>query len=69
MHDEENYLCPLAERIMWDAECYDVQMVRYGFIKSGILDFALDKAKADKLCEDCLFNQLKQTYRSQHIAI
>jgi len=60
VYEEKNYKCPLVERAMWDAECYDVQMVRYGFIKSGVLDFTLNKYKANLKCEDCQFNQLKQ---------
>jgi len=58
---ENIYLCPLVERNMWDSECYDVQMVRYGFINPEILDFVIDKSKSDKVCEACAFNQLKQS--------
>ena len=60
MYEEKSYMCPLVEREMWDAECYDVQMVHYGFIKPEVLDFAIDKSKADRICERCPFNQLKQ---------
>jgi len=60
MYEEKSYFCPLVDRDMWDAECYDVQMVHYGFIKPEILDFTLDKVKARNLCESCSFNQLKQ---------
>ena len=60
MYEEKRYLCPLVGRDMWDGECYDVQMVHYGFIKPEILDFVLDQSKADKICEACPFNQLKQ---------
>ena len=61
MYEEKSFKCPLVERAMWDAECYDVQMVRYGFIKSGVLDFTLNKYKANQTCENCQFNQLKQS--------
>jgi hypothetical protein len=30
---------------MWDAECYDVQMVYCEFMDGKILDFVLDKKK------------------------
>jgi len=59
MHEETNYPCPLLNRDMWDAECYDVQMVRNRFIKPEILDFTLDRSKADNFCGECPFNQLK----------
>ena len=59
MYEESCYMCPLVEREMWDAECYDVQMVRHGFIKSDILDFVLDKNETNMKCEYCSFNQLK----------
>jgi len=59
MYEESCFLCPLVGRDMWDAECYDVQMVRHGFIKSDILDFILDKNESDVKCGRCSFNQLK----------
>ena len=68
VYKEQSYMCPLVGRNMWDAECYDVQMVHYGFIKPEILDFALDKSKANKICEICPFNQLKQTASHKKIA-
>ncbi|MCL1807360.1 MAG: hypothetical protein FWG31_06630 [Oscillospiraceae bacterium] len=61
MYKESHYMCPLVEREMWDAECYDVQMVHYGFIAPRILDFTFDKDKSDTVCETCPFNQLKQS--------
>ena len=61
MYEEKSYLCPLVEREMWDSECYDVQMVHYGFIKSDVLDFTFNKLKANKICNDCPFNQIKQS--------
>ena len=61
MYEEKSYNCPLTGREMWDAECYDVQMVHYGFMKSNILDFIFDKSEANIKCENCPFNQLKQS--------
>jgi len=69
MYEETSYICPLVSREMWDAECYDVQMVHYGFIKPEVLDFILDKSKADNMCEFCSFNQLKQTASSTETQI
>ena len=60
MYEEKSFMCPLVGRKMWDAECYDIQMVHYNFIRADVLDFVLDKALADKECETCSFNQLKQ---------
>ena len=59
MYEESCFMCPLVERDMWDAECYDVQMVRHGFIKVDILDFILDKNESNIKCSRCSFNQLK----------
>ena len=46
---------------MWDSECYEVQLVRSRFVKEDVMDFALDRTKADELCEHCLFNQLTES--------
>ena len=50
--------CPLVNRNMCEGECYDVQMVRSDFIKASVLNFDLDKAKSNEICENCTFNQL-----------
>lgn len=52
--------CPLVNRGMGMGECYDVQMVASGLIKDEVLDFKLNRKLAEKLCEDCEFNQFKQ---------
>ena len=59
MYEESCFMCPLVERDMWDAECYDVQMVRHSFIKADVLNFILDKTESDVKCGRCSFNQLK----------
>jgi hypothetical protein len=61
MYKESCFKCPLVGRDMWDAECYDVQMVRCGFISSNILDFILDKNESNIKCESCSFNQLRSS--------
>ena len=58
MYTEANYDCPLAGRVMWDSECYEVQLVRSRFIKETVMDFPLDREEADTLCGVCPFNQL-----------
>ena len=50
--------CPLIDGDMCEGECYDVQMVRSKMIKASVLDFDLDRKKADEICETCSFNQL-----------
>jgi hypothetical protein len=50
--------CPMLDREMCEGECYDVQMVRTKMIMESILDFTLDREKADTICESCPFNQL-----------
>ncbi|MCL2722326.1 MAG: hypothetical protein FWD47_13435 [Treponema sp.] len=52
--------CPLVNRGMSMGECYDVQMVAGNLIIPGILNFELDKDKAEEICNTCEFNQLKQ---------
>ena len=61
MYEDESYFCPMLNRKLWDSECYDIQMVHYGFIKESVLDFALDKEKAESICGSCPFNQLHQS--------
>ncbi len=50
--------CKLQNRIINDGECYDIQMVRHGYIKPSALagDICLDEA--DSACSSCRFNEL-----------
>ena len=50
--------CPLLERGIFRGDCYDVQMVRMRAIKESILDFPLDRMRADEECVKCAYNQL-----------
>ena len=59
--DDAFFPCILQGRDMCEGECYDVQMVRTRMIKADILDFELDRTKADSVCDDCTYNQLKQS--------
>ena len=63
MTKEKSYMCPLVGREMRYTECYDVQMVRYGYEDNlETLDFALDKDKSYQVCETCQFNQCSNRY-------
>ena len=56
-NDSYSY-CPLINNRVCDGECYDVQMVRSHMIVESVLDFVVDRAKADIVCDKCSFNQL-----------
>ena len=58
--NEGNFFCRLANRQMWDSECYEVQLVRSRFLREDVMDFVLDRNSADEFCEHCLFNQLTE---------
>jgi len=63
--DDTCEYCPLIDGDICEGGCYDVQMVRSRMIKDSILDFELDRNKADKVCETCPFNQLKQPEKTK----
>jgi hypothetical protein len=65
MNEERSCICPLVNREMWDSECYDVQMVRYGFINARVLDFLIDKPKSNVVCENCSFNPLRNVGKKE----
>lgn len=60
----EEYECPMCNKTVDMSECYDIQMVRVHAIKESILEFKLDREKAEKLCPGCPFNQLNQPKES-----
>jgi len=53
------YNCPLLNNEIPIGLCYDVQMIRRNAIKMSILESEFDRGVADKLCENCPFNQLR----------
>jgi hypothetical protein len=59
--DNDIFYCPLVEREMDDSECYDVQMVSRRLIKETVLDFVLDRNKANQVCPNCSNCQLSWT--------
>ena len=60
MHREsENSFCPLTDREICQGECYDIQMVRTYAINESILEFTLDRERADRVCNSCVYNQLQ----------
>jgi len=60
--DDVCFNCSLVGRDMSESECYDVQMVRTNLIKESVLDFVLNKKRADEVCIDCAFNQLNNSF-------
>ena len=56
--ESESSFCPLTEREICQGECYDIQMVRIYAISESILEFSLDRERADRACNNCVYNQL-----------
>ena len=56
--DNETSFCPLLNSKICQGECYEIQMVREEYINEKALNFYLDKELANKLCDNCLYNQL-----------
>jgi hypothetical protein len=54
----EEYQCPLIDRIINQAECYDIQSVRARFMKKDDLVPDFDQDKAGRLCKNCLYRQM-----------
>lgn len=47
--------CPLLNREIYEAYCYDINMVRTNQIKSTVLEDNIDINKANKICGDCKY--------------
>jgi hypothetical protein len=62
-------LCPLLQRKTDMSECYDIQMVLSHCIKERILNFKLDRVKAEELCSTCPYNQLYDTTNAEAVAV
>jgi hypothetical protein len=58
--DDTYEYCALIDGDICEGGCYDVQMVRSKMIKESVLDFNLDRIKANRECDVCQFNQLMQ---------
>ncbi len=56
---ENEYMCPLLNRVIDDGLCYDINMVAYGFIKPDILDDKIEREEAKTICDNCEFNQMR----------
>ena len=52
------FVCPLLKISICKGHCYDVQMIRLGYIKPIAIEEVFDKGEANILCERCSFNQL-----------
>ena len=55
--------CKLRKQVIDRGECYDIQMVRGGYIKPEILEYPLDRDEAGRICPTCRFCQLR-SFRS-----
>jgi len=56
--ENETSFCPLLDKEICQGDCYDIQMVRSHMISDNVLEFSLDRARANILCENCIYNQL-----------
>ena len=52
---EEKFECPLLNKIIYDTDCYDINMVAGGFIKEEILEDKIDKEKTLEVCGKCKY--------------
>jgi hypothetical protein len=56
---ESEYMCPLLNRIIDDAYCYEINNVVYGLIKPEILEDKINREEAREICDNCKYNQMK----------
>lgn len=47
--------CPLLKRDIFDAYCYDINMVRTRQMKPSILEDKIDMKAAEEFCPKCKF--------------
>lgn len=52
--------CKLQNRKVDDGECYDIQMVRNGYIKPEALPADISLKNADSICPFCKYNPLPE---------
>lgn len=55
---EHTFICPLLNRGIEEAECYDIQLGLEGYIKPCCFKVPLTTKKAKAVCGHCEFNQL-----------
>lgn len=75
-YKEPEYYCPLVNINVSETICYDIQMVTGGLINRRILDDFSDMfnpslvtdERADAVCPNCPFNQLKQPAQRETMA-
>jgi len=56
---ENEYMCPLLERIIDACYCYEINSVVYGLIKPEAIGDEIDRGKAKDICDNCKNNQMK----------
>lgn len=52
--------CELRNCKMDVGECYDIQMVRNGYMKPEVLPAHISFENADSICAFCKYNQLRE---------
>jgi len=56
---DDVYRCPLLDREISEGNCYDVNMVAYGYIKPSAIEDNLPNG-ASEICEKCPHTQLTE---------
>lgn len=56
---ENEYYCPLLNRIINDAYCYEINNVAYKIIVPEAIEDKIDRAEAEKICDGCKNNQMR----------
>ncbi len=56
---ENEYKCPLLNKIINDGYCYDITNAAYGIMKMESLDDKIERKTAIKFCDSCPYNQIK----------
>ena len=54
----DKFKCPLLDKLIYDSDCYDINMVAKGMIKETAIKEKIDKDKALEICKNCEYNQL-----------
>lgn len=61
-----NYYCDYLNQMVEEGDCYDIQMISDGYIKSSAMpDIKIDRRKAQKACEQCLHRMCQKSSEGQ----
>ena len=47
------YFCPLMEKDISEAFCYEINSVAFGLCKPSLVNYATDRQEAEPVCEKC----------------